>query len=788
MSRTRKKKKRTPTSRGHWRTIAAAVAGMAGLMLAGAQISYLFNWKADFSALDWSAQSEEARNIFGKIGAFAGFHTVFKGYGAASLLLAAALLITAYYVFKRKSPWRLLGWWLKLLIALWLISWLLAMVFPSVPVAGGVAGLEWVRQVRFYAGKGGAWLLWLLLVAVVLAYFLKIRPEQMEAAAGKLPRMPKMRWPNIPVGKKGVSEGEPAGHSPADEPPPGGVPPEGLPGEEESQADYEEAPEYASEEEVEARHLTEEGEEEMAMEGIKVKVHRDEVVDTAARLVEEYGEFDPTLELGSYEFPHLDLLKEYKNVGVELDPRELQRYRAKILKIFEDFRISIEPDIEVTVGPTVTLYEIKPSPGTRIKTIKSLEDDIALALAAHGVRIIAPMPGKNTIGIEVANKNPTLVPLREVLRTPQFQRADMELPIALGKNIAGRTFVFDLAAMPHLLIAGATGQGKSVGLNVIINSLLFKKHPAELKFVMVDPKKVELSLYNKIEKHFLAKLPNEAEAIISDPMRVKHTLHSLIQEVDNRLNLFKKAEVRKIAEYNRKFRERRLNPANGHRFLPYIVVIIDEFADFIYSAGKEVQVPLIKLAQISRAVGIHMVIATQRPSVDIITGVLKAQFPGRIAFRTASQIDSRTILDQKGAEKLIGRGDMLFRTDLGVTRLQCAYIDTEEVANVTDFIAAQPGYPSAYPLPEVDEGEGTAGLADDEDRDPLFKEAAYIVVERQQGSASLLQRHLQIGYPRAGKLIDQLYRAGIVGPPDGSKPRKVNIPDIVELEKFLNAL
>jgi len=791
-----KKKK----SVAHWRTLFAWIFAFAGIWVLVSQLSFWNHWKEDFSALDWERGSEAARNILGKAGAYTGYVTMYKGYGIAALLGGIMLLLTARWIFRKVSPLKILFRWLGALFFIVFFSWLAGLLFSDNPLMAGLGGLHSAALSTLYVGYWGSLALWFFLAVLLGVYFFKIGPEQLSRAMEKV-TSPVKGISRLPAGMSRISFGKKQKDSEAsreditvsvgEDPEPetsvardkdilitvkGARKPEA----DESDPSSSETVSTATEEPLpsDSEHAD-----------FKIIVREEELVDKARNLVEEFGEFDPRLELSQYRFPHFGLLKDYDNVHVELDQEELLRNNEKIVKTLKDFGIEIV-SIEANIGPTVTLYEIVPAPGTRIKKIKSLEDDIAMSLAALGVRIIAPIPGKKTIGIEVANKKRALVPLKQVLRSSKYQESDMELPIALGKTITNETFVFDLAAMPHLLIAGATGQGKSVGLNVIINSLLFKKHPAELKFVMVDPKKVELSLYNTIEKHFLAKLPDEAEAIISDATKVKQTLQSLTKEVENRLNLFKKAKVRKIAEYNKKFKERRLNPAQGHRFLPYIVLVIDEFADFILTAGKDVQIPLIKLAQISRAVGIHLVIATQRPSVNFITGDMKAQFPGRIAFRVASQIDSRTILDQKGAEKLVGKGDMLFRTDLGITRLQCAFIDTSEVENVTNFIGEQPGYPSAYPLPEADEIETAAGegFDDDEERDPLFKEAAYIIVSAQQGSASLLQRKLKIGYNRAGRLIDQMERAGIVGPPEGSKPREVYIPDILELEKFLEKI
>ena len=506
----------------------------------------------------------------------------------------------------------------------------------------------------------------------------------------------------------------------------------------------------------------------------------------AARLVQDFGEFDPTLELSNYQFPPIDLLKEYSSGGITINQAELEENKNKIVETLKNYSIGIS-QIKATVGPTVTLYEIVPDAGVRISKIKNLEDDIALSLAALGIRIIAPIPGKGTIGIEVPNNNPTMVSMKSVISSPRFQTAEMELPIALGKNISNETFVVDLAKMPHLLMAGATGQGKSVGLNAVLTSLLYKKHPAEVKFVLVDPKKVELTLFNKIERHYLAKLPDSGDAIITDNTKVINTLNSLCIEMDNRYSLLKDAMVRNIKEYNEKFRHRKLNPENGHRFLPYIILVVDEFADLIMTAGKEVELPIARIAQLARAIGIHLIIATQRPSVNVITGMIKANFPARIAFRVTSKIDSRTILDSGGADQLIGRGDLLYTQGNEIVRVQCAFVDTPEVEKICDFIGSQKAYPEAYLLPEyVGEESGIKLDIDFAERDSLFREAAEVIVTAQQGSASLIQRKLKLGYNRAGRLIDQLEAAGIVGPFEGSKARSVLVPDLVSLEHFLN--
>jgi S-DNA-T family DNA segregation ATPase FtsK/SpoIIIE len=513
---------------------------------------------------------------------------------------------------------------------------------------------------------------------------------------------------------------------------------------------------------------------------------KSETDNLANKLIEDFGKFDPTLELGNYQFPPLDLLKKY-NEDISVNKEELEDNKNRIVETLRNYNIGIK-SVKATIGPTVTLYEIIPEAGVRISKIKNLEDDIALSLSALGIRIIAPMPGKGTIGIEVPNKNATIVSMYSVIASQKFQKAEMELPIALGKTISNETFVVDLAKMPHLLMAGATGQGKSVGINAVLASLLYKKHPAEVKFVLVDPKKVELTLFNKIERHYLAKLLDSEEAIITDNTKVINTLNSLCIEMDNRYELLKNAFCRNIKEYNTKFKARKLNPNDGHQFLPYIVLVVDEFADLIMTAGKEVETPIARLAQLARAIGIHLIIATQRPSVNVITGLIKANFPARIAFRVISKIDSRTILDSSGADQLIGRGDMLFTQGNDLTRVQCAFIDTPEIERITEFIGSQKAYPDAHLLPEYIGEENGIGLdIDISDRDQLFKQAAEIIVTSQQGSASLLQRKLKLGYNRAGRLIDQLEAAGIVGHFEGSKARQVLVPDLVALYKLLES-
>ncbi len=517
----------------------------------------------------------------------------------------------------------------------------------------------------------------------------------------------------------------------------------------------------------------------------------EETIETdklAEQLVQEQGLYDPTLELAGFKFPPLELLNEYDAGKAGVTQDELNQNKDRIVATLVNFKIGIQ-SIKATIGPTVTLYEIVPDAGIKISRIKNLEDDIALSLSALGIRIIAPIPGKGTIGIEVPNKNREMVSIRSVFGSPGFAKTDKELPVALGKTISNEVLVIDLAKMPHLLVAGATGQGKSVGLNVILTSLIYKRHPSQLKFVLVDPKKVEMSLYSKLERHYLAKLPNSEEAIITDTRKVVHTLNSLCIEMENRYEILKDAGARNLKEYNTKFVSRKLNPKEGHRFLPYIVLVIDELADLMMTAGKEVETPIARLAQLARAIGIHLVVATQRPSVNVITGVIKANFPARLSFRVTSKVDSRTILDSGGADQLVGQGDMLLSSGSDVIRLQCPFVDTPEIEKVCEFIGSQRAYDSAYLLPEFEGDEETGPSSVDlSERDALFEDAAKLIVAHQQGSTSLIQRKLKLGYNRAGRLIDQLEAAGIVGPFEGSKAREVLIKDEYSLEQLLTSL
>ncbi len=529
---------------------------------------------------------------------------------------------------------------------------------------------------------------------------------------------------------------------------------------------------------------TEESEENIKLT-VKEKVEEEEADERDSLEMEDY---DPTLDLSDFKLPTLDLLEDHKSGNAEVTNEELISNKNKIVETLRHYKIEIIK-IRATIGPTITLYEIVPAPGIRIAKIKNLEDDIALSLSALGIRIIAPIPGRGTIGIEVPNQQPEVVSMRSIIGSKKYQESTAELPVALGKTISNETYMFDLAKMPHILVAGATGQGKSVGVNVIITSLLYKKHPSQLKFVFIDPKKVELNLYSIIEKHYLAKLPDEEEPVITDIQKVKNTLNSINIEMDTRYDLLKRAHARNIKEYNKKFISRKLNPLKGHKFMPYIVVIIDEFADLIMTAGKEIELPIARIAQLARAVGIHMIIATQRPSVTIITGVIKANFPARIAFKVASMIDSRTILDQPGANQLIGKGDMLISANSDVERVQCAFVDTPEVERICAFIAEQRGYPTAFELPEyAGEEETGPGKVDLNNKDEMFEDAARVVVMNQMGSTSMIQRKFSIGYNRAGRIMDQLEAAGIVGPSEGSKARQVLIQDEYTLEQLLNSL
>lgn len=746
-----------------------------GLALIIAFTSFLFNWEADQSILGQLSDREvEARNWLSKFGAAVSDFFIYRGFGLAAYILAGLITTSGIYLFFNLKYSKLFSFWFwGILMMLWLAIFF-GFFTGTYTILGGRVGFEINDYLQDYIGFTGTILLLAFLFIAYLVIRLKITPEMI---GGYLKSGQKSINEDFerkePLAKPTTEEKEwvekavitdkstsPANNIPVKElhKPPVKPPITIVPDADDVQMEIE----TAEEEEVE---------------------------DTLSqKLVKDFGEFDPTLELKNYKWPTLDLLKDY-NVnggGITVDQKELEENKNTIVATLKNYKIEIA-QIKATVGPTVTLYEIVPEAGIRISKIKNLEDDIALSLSALGIRIIAPIPGKGTIGIEVPNKNATIVSMKSVIASPKFQHAEMELPMALGKTISNETFVVDLAKMPHLLMAGATGQGKSVGLNAILTSLLYCKHPAEVKFVLVDPKKVELTLFNKIERHYLAKLPNTEDAIITDNNKVINTLNSLCIEMDDRYNLLKDAMVRNIKEYNVKFKARKLNPEHGHKFLPYIVLVVDEFADLIMTAGKEVETPIARLAQLARAIGIHLIIATQRPSVNVITGIIKANFPARIAFRVTSKIDSRTILDSQGADQLIGRGDMLFTQGNELIRLQCAFVDTPEVDRITEFIGSQKAYPDAHLLPEYEtEDSGTALDIDVSERDKLFREAAEVIVIAQQGSASLLQRKLKLGYNRAGRLIDQLEAAGVVGPFEGSKARQVLVTDMASLDQLLN--
>jgi len=737
--------------------------------------SFFIHWKADQSQLHlFDDRVVNSKNLLGKIGAEISHFCIYQGFGIASFIIPILIFFTGVFsIFNLPFKPLRKSWFFGVLAMIWLA---LAIGFftPNNSLFSGVIGYEMNGFLGDFIGRVGVFL---VLLFTVLAYSIskfKITPELLKAA------LPKKK--DKSGNQNGIDDITDDGYisETVHEKPNSELE---LSFDTKTPVKQEKKPVVKKELDIEIdttpRH------EEVAIEVEKI-VEEDHLVENLSnKLVEDFGEFDPTLELSEYKFPTLDLLKDYGSESITINKEELEINKDKIVDTLSNYKIGIA-SIKATIGPTVTLYEIVPEAGVRISKIKNLEDDIALSLAALGIRIIAPIPGRGTIGIEVPNKKPTIVSMKSVLSTQKFQNAKMELPLALGKTISNETFVIDLAKMPHLLMAGATGQGKSVGLNAVLASLLYKKHPAEVKFVLIDPKKVELTLFNKIERHYLAKLPDSEEAIITDTTKVINTLNSLCIEMDNRYDLLKNAYVRNIKEYNEKFKSRKLNPENGHKFLPYIVLVIDEFADLIMTTGKEVETPIARLAQLARAIGIHLIVATQRPSVNVITGIIKANFPVRIAFRVTSKIDSRTILDSQGADQLIGKGDMLISTGNELTRLQCAFVDTPEIDRITEFIGSQRAYASAYILPEyVGEESGTGLDIDIEDRDKLFGDAAYVIVNAQQGSASLLQRKLKLGYNRAGRIIDQLEAAGIVGPFEGSKARQVLVSDVLALEELL---
>lgn len=806
------------------------------LVLTISFISYLLQWKADQSqAGTMMDKTIKSSNMFGKLGDWLGNLFIFESLGVAAFIVAFLFLVFGTLILKKNyfKPWKTLGH------SLFFICWLpifMGAVTKGQGVLSGVYGYQIMDFLKSIIGNFG---MWMTVIASILLYFVlefNLRPsaiknkfdrinekakdkmnslmpnssedfeadqelEEMTADGNELPKEePKSSFPNAPktnhekIAPKGFPEVAQTNDFDAIQTP--------------NQTSLETAPISPAVEVTlgpgiaggtlaagAASVATTTSSPFAGSENFDFKVEVAETKDDTQvesktnDLVEKHGLYDHKLDLGKFQMPTLDLLKDYGNEEISVNKEELEENKNKIVGLLKNFNVGIK-EIKATIGPTVTLYEIVPEAGIRVSAIKKLQDDIALNLSALGIRIIAPMPGKGTIGIEVPRKSPSMVSMRSVIASHKFQNTDMDLPVVFGKTISNEIFMADLAKMPHLLMAGATGQGKSVGINAILTSLLYKKHPSELKFVMVDPKKVELTLYSKIERHYLAKLPDAEDAIITDTTKVINTLNSLCIEMDTRYELLKSAFCRTIKEYNKKFAERKLNPENGHRYLPYIVLVVDEFADLIMTAGKEVEHPIARLAQLARAVGIHLIVATQRPSVNVITGMIKANFPARAAFRVISSVDSRTILDSPGADQLIGKGDMLYFNGNEILRLQCAFVDTPEVERIADFIGEQKGYASAFLLPEYtsEDTTSTVGAFDPNEKDALFEDAARIVVSTQQGSTSMLQRQLKLGYNRAGRIMDQLEASGVVGGFNGAKAREVLITDLHSLEQYLEDL
>jgi len=802
-------------------------------VLALSFISYLMNWKSDQSQagtmLDKSIKSS---NIFGKLGDWLGNFFIFESIGIASFIVAFLFMVFGTMILKKKmfKPWMTFGH------SLFFICWL-PIFFGAVTkgqgnagVLSGVYGFQIMDSLNAIIGSVG---LWLVLVVSIALYFIlefNMRPSSIKAkfneindsTIGKVKSMMpnssenfeadeelendiQHESPNITVtdlsGKNKTKDYVRPEKSSFDSQPSATVETIVTPNQTSFEEDKKEVSQSLHLNLDTKPHIPVAKPEEAfdipaSSDGIKFNVEvapAIEILDDSEKqsndLVEKHGLYDHRLDLAKFQMPTIDLLTDYGNEEISVNKEELEENKNKIVGLLKNFNVGIA-EIKATIGPTVTLYEIVPEAGIRVSAIKKLQDDIALNLSALGIRIIAPMPGKGTIGIEVPRKNPTMVSMRSVIASQKFQNTDMDLPVVFGKTISNEVFMADLSKMPHLLMAGSTGQGKSVGINAILTSLLYKKHPSELKFVMVDPKKVELSLYSKIERHYLAKLPDSDDAIITDTHKVINTLNSLCVEMDQRYDLLKNAFCKNLKEYNKKFSERKLNPENGHRYLPYIVLVVDEFADLIMTAGKEVELPIARLAQLARAVGIHLIVATQRPSVNVITGMIKANFPARAAFRVISSVDSRTILDSPGADQLIGKGDMLYFNGNEILRLQCAFVDTPEVEKLAEFIGEQKGYASAFMLPEYvnEEATSSVGAFDPNEKDQLFDEAARIIVSTQQGSTSMLQRQLKLGYNRAGRIMDQLEASGIVGGFNGAKAREVLISDLNSLEQFLEDL
>ena len=787
-------------------------------------ISYLMNWKADQSQAGTMAdKTVESSNLFGKIGDWLGNLFIFESIGVAAFVVAFLFFVFGTLIFKKNyfKPWKTISH------SLFFICWtpiFFGAVTNGQGVLGGVYGYQIMDYLKSYIGSVGLWMVLLVSFALYFVLEFNLRPSSIKSKLndindntfGKLKKlMPdsdeefeadveleKDIVTEIPVKKETPSvklENDFSNIKVTQDFEPIKTP------NQTSFKDEEEITVAAPEPVILSTTSSANQIQEKAIENPVVKTNDDIAFNVEIKkdedfpltdeqqksdeLVSKHGLYDHKLDLAKFQMPSVELLKDYGNEEITINKDELEENKNRIVGLLKTFNVGIS-EIKATIGPTVTLYEIVPEAGIRVAAIKKLQDDIALNLSALGIRIIAPMPGKGTIGIEVPRKNPTMVSMRSVVASPKFQSADMDLPIVFGRTISNEVFVADLAKMPHLLMAGATGQGKSVGINAILTSLIYKKHPSELKFVMVDPKKVELSLYSKIERHYLAKLPDTEDAIITDNAKVINTLNSLCIEMDDRYELLKNAFCKNIKEYNAKFAQRKLNPENGHRYLPYIVLVVDEFADLIMTAGKEVEHPIARLAQLARAIGIHLIVATQRPSVNVITGMIKANFPARVAFRVISGVDSKTILDSPGAEQLVGKGDMLYFNGNDLTRLQCAFVDTPEVERIAEFIGEQKGYSDAYLLPEYsgEESSSTVGAFDPNEKDALFEEGARIVVSTQQGSTSMLQRQLKLGYNRAGRIMDQLEAAGVVGGFNGAKAREVLISDLNSLERLLDEL
>jgi len=775
------------------------ISGFA-LYLLLACVAYLFWWKTDLSLSDSQVVSNadiNVRNWSGKSGHFLAKMIVGFGFGYGAFFIPLIFGATGLYLlnFPKINLWKLIT---KFTFAAIILSLILGYIFGKAggylgSGPGGAQGFKITEWLNSFAGKIGTGVILLFTTIAYLIFALRFKPETFTRT---IPGSIKSFIPGI---KNNNSAAEPVNdlNSSAKD----------VAGEPEDEDEQETADEDEEEVEFVIKHTTGQDNEARVSRGpiihiidkngpenpppssLPINIKRPEATDIlpdheVEKIIENY---DPHLDLSRYKFPPVSILTDHKS-GIEFDDREVFENKENIVKTLGDHKISIR-QISATVGPTITLYEIVPERGIRLARIKSLENDIALNLSALGIRIIAPIPGRGTVGIEVPNKNPEIVSMKSLITSKAFQETKFDLALALGRTITNDPFIVDLTKMPHLLVAGATGQGKSVGINAIITSILYKKHPSEVKFVLIDPKRVELPLYAKIERHFLAKLPGEEDAIITDTQKVINTLNSLCIEMDNRLELLKDAQSRNIKEYNEKFVSRRLNPEKGHRYLPYIILIIDEFADLIMTAGREIEPPIGRLAQLARAIGVHLIISTQRPSANIITGFIKANFPTRIAFRVFSSIDSRTIIDATGADRLVGRGDMLVSSGAEPVRVQCAFIDTPEIEELTEFIGSQQGYPDAMHLPEyIDDSESGALEVDLRKKDPMFDEAARLVVQHQQGSTSLLQRKLSIGYNRAGRIIDQLEAAGIVGPFEGSKARDVLCSDYTRLEQILKGL